>query len=208
MPKSLQVLNLFEDYNRMFPFNKTAAAGSRYRPLHFDHLLAQAIHEGSKNLRELTACFIFDAAEFFHRFLPLRMNCHPIILEIERSWDRLEVLTLTADCFSDVDHKFHCHENGDGDDEVVTLRISQLLLAAGRAASLMPKLKLMEIWDSTSNIARIFRYEVKDEENAAITWISNLDKPVDPLGRIQPSWLNGSLQLEASVSRLRTALGS
>ncbi|OIW34339.1 hypothetical protein CONLIGDRAFT_638710 [Coniochaeta ligniaria NRRL 30616] len=165
MPTSLEVLNLFEDHNRTFPFGQATAAGSRYRPFHLDHELGQALLTGSKNLRELTACFVLDAAEFFHRFFEHSIQIRPGIFNAEQSWARLERLTLTAEVFSITDHSS------------VSL-VHDLLFAAGTAAGLMPKLELMEIWDYAWNVARIFRYEVVDDDTVSVTWLSNLTEPL------------------------------
>lgn len=47
--------------------------------------------------------------------------------------------------------------------------VTRLLLAAGRAVESMPKLRIMEIWNTGPRYAYLFRYTL-NHHNATITW--------------------------------------
>ncbi|KAM5347728.1 hypothetical protein ACJ41O_007552 [Fusarium nematophilum] len=71
------------------------------------------------------------------------------------SWPRLEYLVL------------HMPRLGLINDNSV---IASVLSAASFAVSLMPKLRVMEIWDSRAETAAIFRYSNKGGDNPRLTW--------------------------------------
>jgi hypothetical protein len=97
----------------------------------------------------LSAAFVVDAVDFFASFKPtnnLNSNVIP--------WENLQYLALTSQLLHP--RKADRHING-------------MLIAAGRAAAFMPKLRGMEIWNGGGGHACVFRYRNYDGKTY-ISW--------------------------------------
>lgn len=144
LPSTLRQLYLYENANKFLHPGRVANRPS--------HSLSRALSQSSISLWVLSAAFLVEANVFFSRF---RSN---MLLDPDmKPWENLRVLGLTS-CL------LYPRERPS--------KINDLLTAAGRAACLMPKLELMELWNAAAGNVCIFRYKY----NAGvplITWSNN-----------------------------------
>lgn len=131
-----------------------------------DAAVTRALAEASLNLESLSASFIVDARYFFQARQPTWV------------WNKLVSLILTSRLlFPDESYK----------------AIGNLLQAAAGAATVMPVLNAMELWNGEKGLAGVFRYSVsEDGRSAAITWRGNWDLPLKP--QVVQSWKTVSLK--------------
>lgn len=154
IPHSLKMLSFFEEKGVKNP---------RFRLIPKDKLILDII-QATIHLEHLSICFFIEADEFFQA-LHFR-EANPEDPEPSpKGYEELTSLTLTSTRFkADMDEDWNL--------ELWIKDVGQLLLHAARAALRMPKLRLMEIWNSGRGTAAIFRYEVKDNGVAEISWQS------------------------------------
>ena len=101
-------------------------------------------------LAHINASYMFDAFWFLWPYHPC-FRGHPRL----REWTNLETLTLTS-----------CILTGRSPRE----RIDKLLRAAACAALQMPKLRVLEIWNSRQGRASFFRYTDSREDGPLLEW--------------------------------------
>lgn len=110
-----------------------------------DLRVSEAIAKASLKLEHLSASFIEDASHFFDA-----------ACETSCKWPNLTSLVLTSPSLTP-----------DGD--LVT--VYALLQAAATAASNMPKIRTMEIWNGRRGLAGLFRYQLTERDRpAVVTW--------------------------------------
>ncbi|KFZ04051.1 hypothetical protein V502_10450 [Pseudogymnoascus sp. VKM F-4520 (FW-2644)] len=150
IPSTLRELSIFEDFNKLL------------HPEHFKQLtnleqytkranpsLGKALSKSSRLLTRLSAAFLVDAVDFFASFGPTNNPNANVI-----PWQNLQLLALTSRLL----HPKTAYRN-----------INGMLIAAGRAAASMPKLRVMEIWNCGRRHACVFRYTNTDGK-ARISW--------------------------------------
>ena len=84
-------------------------------------------------------------------------------------------------------------------------RINNLLLAAGQAAALMPKLAVMEIWNGGEGYASLFRYS-NDAGKPKITWACNWGIDVQFDINVVHCWANLPTHGQHPYGNLTTAV--
>ncbi|KAI3337028.1 hypothetical protein HD806DRAFT_542763 [Xylariaceae sp. AK1471] len=140
-PSELKIITLFENFDE------------RYSPRCHDCDLiripdlsvSEAIAKASLKLEHLSASFIADASHFFD------VACKPSF-----KWPNLTSLVLTSQSLTP-------------DEDLVT--IYALLQAAATAASNMPQIRTMEIWNGRRGLAGLFRYRLTERHRpAVVTW--------------------------------------
>lgn len=112
--------------------------------------VAQSAREASRQAESFAVSYIVDAELFFEPYYQIRFS----LINEQNSWANLRYLALTS---------YALNERPDE-------RANQLILAAANAATLMPKLELMELWNAgkwrrTSILGHcefIFRFEVTE----------------------------------------------
>jgi hypothetical protein len=144
LPTTLRKFYIFEDFNKLLHPERSS---KRALPS-----LGTALSNSSRSLEILSAAFLVDAEGFFSDFWPTKQLNYDVI-----PWENLQKLALTS-------HLLYPH--------VKRWKISNLMMAAGRAAAFMPQLEIMEIWNGGEGHASVFRYE-KAAGQPQITWASN-----------------------------------
>ena len=142
-----------------------------------------SLSESSSSLENLSIAFLINAEDFFINFWPMKLQTSTII-----PWVNLRTLALTS--------RLLHPEIGRG-------KIKNLLIAAGRAAAFMPRLKVMEIWNGGEGHACLFRYS-NDGRTPQITWVSSWGPDVQFSDDVVSCWsalLNGQ-HLTTTVNRL------
>jgi len=114
--------------------------------------LGRALSNASRSLEILSAAFLVGAEGFFSDFWPTKQLNSNVI-----PWENLQKLALTS-------HLLSLH--------VKRRKISNLMMAAGRAAAFMPRLEIMEIWNGGEGHASVFRYDNVTGQ-PQIIWASN-----------------------------------
>lgn len=141
LPPTLRKLYVFEDFNEILNPERSTERPSR--------ALGRAFSAATRSLEHFSAAFLIDAKHFFEDFLPNKPQDPN-----EVPWKNLRYVVLTS-------YLLH-PKRGRG-------TIAKLLLAAAGAAALMPKLKIMEIWNGGEGHACIFRYSI-DRGRPKISW--------------------------------------
>ena len=100
----------------------------------------------------MSAAFLVDAKDFFITFWPTKLQTSNVV-----PWKNLQTLALTSRLLHP---------------EISRNKIKKLLIAAGRTAAFMPRLKVMEIWNGGKGHACVFRYS-NDPGTPQIIWASN-----------------------------------
>lgn len=170
LPPALQNLFVFEDSNKILSQEQSSKRVSRS--------LGKAFSKATRSLENFSATFIIDAADFFADFsanMPPEVDVAP--------WKNLRNLVLTSRLLHP---------------EIGRRKITNLLIAAGRAAAHMPKLESMEIWNGGEGQACIFRYD-KDADRPRITWLSNWGVHVQLHWGVIYAWDNGANTLTTAV---------
>jgi hypothetical protein len=134
---------IFEDFNNVLHPDRASKPA--------DPVLGITLSTSSRLLKNLSAAFLVDARDFFAGFWPTRTQ-YPN----EIPWENLQTLALTSRLLNS-NTRFS--------------KIRKLLVAAGRAAALMPKLKVMEIWNGGDGYICYFQY-INDSGRSRITWES------------------------------------
>ncbi|PTB47055.1 hypothetical protein M441DRAFT_64297 [Trichoderma asperellum CBS 433.97] len=117
--------------------------------------LGRMLLKVSLNLESLSGSFMVDAWDFFNTHDPS-----------SQKWPNLTSLVLTSQLLAP--DQSHQH-------------IMNMLKRAGLAATRMPKLKTMEIWNGREKLAALFKYELLGEDQPAIiTWKSTWDLILQP----------------------------
>lgn len=120
---------------------------------------SQTIAKTSLELEHLSASFVIDANHFFNAIKP------------EWNWPRLNSLTLTSQLLQ-------VHEDQE--------KINDMLEAAASTALKMLKLKTIEIWNGRIGSAALFRFQLKGENCAVITWKATWKFTLQP--RVIKAW--------------------
>ena len=121
---------------------------------------AHALVEASLGLEHLAASFVSDATHFFDACQKWNI------------WPRLESLALTSNVLNSQQKSFY---------------INDLLETNALVAMMMPRLKLMELWNGGAGFAGVFRYQLFENDcTAKITWRSTWDLPLEP--RVLKAW--------------------
>ncbi|KAF6810501.1 hypothetical protein CSOJ01_06313 [Colletotrichum sojae] len=154
IPPSLKKFSLFEEKGVKNP---------RFRLIPKDKLIKDLI-EATLHLEYFSICFFVDADDFLEA-LHFRDTNPENPKRPPKGYEELTTLTLTSTRFL-----AELSENWDLGLWVAGVR--ELLLLATAAALRMPKLRLMEIWNSGRGTVAIFRYEVVDDRLARISWQS------------------------------------
>jgi hypothetical protein len=84
-------------------------------------------------------------------------------------------------------------------------KINKLLMAAGRAAAFMPKLKVMETWNGSGGHACLFRYSNGAGE-PKLTWASNWGMNVQLHWNVVHCWANLPRHRQTPHGNLKTAI--
>ncbi|KAM5356659.1 hypothetical protein ACJ41O_003305 [Fusarium nematophilum] len=158
-PQTLRQVSLFEDFSTLLhPGLPDERA---------DVDLSRALSKHSRHLEHVSGAFLVDAEGFFQGFYP--SSPHPPDLT---PWANLQTLALTSPLLRPA---------------IYYGRIASLLMTAGRAAALMPRLRVMEIWNGGSGHATIFRYSILDG-TPTITWASNWGPNIVLGRRLKDCW--------------------
>ena len=147
---------LFEDFNETYAaaFQGTGSSLDADLVRTTDTVVAKALCKASLPLEHLSASFIVEASHFFEPS-PLTWT-----------WTKLRSLVMTSRLLV---------PNGDW------AAINHMLCAAAMAATRMPLLDTMQLWNGRKGIACVFSYHAsKDYWPARISWRSNWDLPLDP----------------------------
>ena len=163
MPQSLKSLTLFEDFreelmNRMGEWSEHLGDVDRFRRADPD--VGKALAKRSLELERVAVSFVADAKDFFKE-----CASRP-----EWTWTKLESLSLTSRLLGFAGH------SGTLPGRVTTPlqkekydKMNTMLLEASAVVKRMPRLKLLEIWDSRRWRTNLFRYEL-DSGTATVTW--------------------------------------
>lgn len=117
--------------------------------------LGRSLSKASLNFESLTGSFMVDACDFF--------NAHG---QSSQEWPNLTLLVLTSQLLTP---------------QQSPTDIMDMLQRAGLAATRMPKLRTMEIWNGRDKLAALFRYELLQEQRCAvITWKGTWDLILQP----------------------------
>ncbi|PNP42922.1 hypothetical protein TGAMA5MH_05668 [Trichoderma gamsii] len=117
--------------------------------------LGRFLSKASLNFESLTGSFMVDACDFF--------NAHD---QSSQEWPNLTLLVLTSQLLMP---------------QQSPTDIMDMLQRAGLAATRMPKLRTMEIWNGRDKLAALFRYELLQEQRyAVITWKGTWDLILQP----------------------------
>lgn len=112
------------------------------------------IAQASLGLEHLSVSHLIDASEFFQKLDPTWV------------WRNLTSIALTSWTLGPDEHH---------------AEISTLFKKAALAAMRMPRLKVMEVWNSEEGWACVFRYQVfGDRRPAALTWRANFNVHLEP----------------------------
>ncbi len=178
LPRTLRNLHLYEDSNQILHDGQNR---------HADPSLGVALSEASHDLEHLSAFFLIDAKDFFSKYLQQSDDddgawdvSRP---KNERPWTNLRTLALTSRFF----HWKHKPQ------------IKRLLVAAALAARSMPKLRVMEIWNSADNQACIFRYNRRGKQ-PEITWGSSWRTDLN-LTKVMKAWRRVDTKRELLVTK-------
>ena len=150
---SLRYLNIFEDHREFY----TSRATERLTTVD-DSRLAQHLAEASQDLDlvAVTLSYVVDAQDFFGEFAaPVPKHLSPKL--VSGQWRELTSLTLTSNLIRP---------------DSSPRPVSKLLLAAGRAAMKMPRLRVMEVYNGIG-VGRggSFRF-VASEDSSELVWES------------------------------------
>ena len=162
IPNRLKSLVLFEDHNDAYAtiFQRTHALDGEDPHRRLNAGVSRALAEASLDLESLSASFIVDASSFF------------LARQATWVWNKLVSLVLTSRLLVP-------HESQTAIDDV--------LQTAAAAAINMPRLNTMELWNSGTGLACVFRYQApKGYHPAAITWRGNWDLQIEP--QVIRSW--------------------
>ncbi|OHF02108.1 hypothetical protein CORC01_02687 [Colletotrichum orchidophilum] len=177
LPLSVKKLTIFHEEIRVPFFARSAP-----RRMVMEELIGSLV-QGALHLEHLALCFIIEADEFLSNTLEFR---------------NLTSLTLTSALFID--------RSADTDEAVERLmKTKKLLLLAAMAASRMPKLQLIEIWNGGDGQASVFCYKVGGER-AEVIWKSTQDELIVDADVLE-AWratarVHGRNELQCSVTRL------
>ncbi|KAK2777232.1 hypothetical protein CKAH01_12198 [Colletotrichum kahawae] len=151
VPASLETLAIFEEKG---PRN------GRFNLIPNDKL-TESVILGILHLKHLCLCFFINGDEFFQKLSRSDMTQRLS----GRGYQELTSLTLTS-----LRLKAKIDENWD----MLIWRggVTELLQMAAAATKLMPKLRLMEVWNGGDGNASVFRYEVSDDNKGEISWQS------------------------------------
>ncbi|KAF5007702.1 hypothetical protein FDECE_5950 [Fusarium decemcellulare] len=151
LPRTLQTLSLFEvfDEEHIAPLQKEAKA---YNSISIERKADPRVCEAlvSRNLRRtlslthLSVAFLIDARDFFQEIEPKTWNC-------------LQSLVLTSRILTQKAHK---------------TKVSSLLCDVGKAASSMPQLHTLALWNAKKGEACSFVYNKQDR---SVTWRGTWD---------------------------------
>lgn len=131
---NLRDLQIYEDIGRP---DRHVSDAVMCEELRREELLGENLCKASRHLRKLCVLHVLDAKDFLSPFWPKREDPN----ELEKpGWVNLEHLTLTSTGLYQPTWR-------------------DLIIAAGRAAKKMPRLKMMEIFTGGHGLACVFRYE-------------------------------------------------
>ncbi|KAM0520150.1 hypothetical protein ACHAPE_003429 [Trichoderma viride] len=123
--------------------------------------LGRTLSKASLNFESLSASFMVDACDFFNMYD-----------QYSQEWPNLASLVLTSQLLAP---------------QQSLTDIMDMLERAGLAATRMPKLKTMEIWNGREKLAALFKYELLQEQRSAIiTWKGTWDLVLQP--SVVESW--------------------
>lgn len=146
-------------------------------PLGIGRALANS--RARRHLTEFTACAQVDVMELLW---PYSRGEIPKAGSASRlKWDRLELLALNPRCFRST----HLSQR----------RLDRLICVAAASARNMPKLRVMELWGSSSDgAAYIFKYKV-EEDGPRITMTSGDLRPFELGNRSKMFWAEVVIRL-------------
>ncbi|EHK40691.1 uncharacterized protein TrAtP1_004022 [Trichoderma atroviride] len=141
----LKNLTIFENFNEKYA-ETFSIMDSRFKSIRTPSTaLSRILSKVSLNFESLSGSFMVDACEFF--------NAHG---QSSQEWPNLTLLVLTSQLLTPQ----QSHTD-----------IIDMLQRAGCAATRMPKLETMEIWNGRKKLAAHFKYELmKEDRSAIITW--------------------------------------
>ncbi|KAL7895681.1 hypothetical protein HDV63DRAFT_400986 [Trichoderma sp. SZMC 28014] len=117
--------------------------------------LGRLLSKASLNFEALSGSFMVDACDFFSK--------HD---QSSQEWPNLTSLVLTSQLLTPQQSR---------------VDIMDMLERAGLAATRMPKLKIMQVWNGRKGLAALFKYELLKEHRAAIiTWKGTWDLILQP----------------------------
>lgn len=149
LPASLKALSVFEE---------SGTRNSRFDLITKDKL-TEAVIMGTLHLKCLSLCFVINAEAFLDRI------CTGQPQQLNGGYKELTSLTLTS-------HSLKAEINEEWDMSLWLRGVRDLIYLAAMAAKRMPKLRLMEIWNSGDGTSSIFQYKKTDEDVFEISWKS------------------------------------
>ena len=138
--------------------------------------LSRAVAETSCQLDSLSVSFMVDADRIFDTRRP------------SWQWPNLESLALTSQLLAPDKRQ---------------AEIDQMLEAAAAAATRMPKLKTMEIWNGREGLASLFSYHAA-QAGSVITWTGTWELALQPT--VIQAWRKVSLRHGSRDYRVATKL--
>lgn len=147
----------------------------RERANNENHVGSQ-LARSTRNLEDLCISWNVDASDFF-RELPASTASLPDSPE-SGVWSNLERLSLT------------CSALQPGDTPLVLGKQRAVIQAACKAASKMPKLRFIQLWDCERGSGAIFQWTARDAagRRPAITFETTWTMPFEPEDEIFDSW--------------------
>jgi len=158
LPKTLQTLTIFEDFNEDYNIVHCFHYITREWPFPPELVktpnpsIGAALAYRSVGLERLFASYMVDANDFLKACKPNWM------------WDKLTALTLTSNLLP------LCNPQ--------PFAINQMLVNAGTAALRMPQLRKMVIWNGMKRNACAFRYQVT-ANSTTLGWCGTWDLELD-----------------------------
>ncbi|KAH0490083.1 hypothetical protein TgHK011_001567 [Trichoderma gracile] len=153
--EKLDKFTIFENSNQHYPLYFLGETRPAHAPT---SRLSQELARVSHGMKELSASFLVDAADFFSE---------------SSTWPSLSHLTLTSQLLAPT---------------TCPTQIMDLLQAAASAACHMPKLNVMEIWYGQEGLAALFKYEYLpgDLRQSVVTWRATWCMSIQP--RVIEAW--------------------
>ncbi|KAL7811157.1 hypothetical protein V8C26DRAFT_228152 [Trichoderma gracile] len=151
----LDKFTIFENSNQQYPLYFIGEIQPAHAPT---SRLSQELARVSHGMKELSASFLVDAADFFSE---------------SSTWPNLSHLTLTSQLLTPT---------------TCPTQIMDLLQAAASAACHMPKLNVMEIWYGQKGLAALFKYEYisGNSRQSVVTWRATWCMSIQP--RVIKAW--------------------
>ncbi|KAL1858867.1 hypothetical protein VTK73DRAFT_7783 [Phialemonium thermophilum] len=181
LPDTLKQLFLLEDDNSILHLRKN--------PPGPDQALSEALSRCSRKLEKLSAAHLVDARHFYADFWPA-VDLTPNLGSRRDPWMHLKTLILTSVCL----YSQNAPEWP-----------NRLLMAAGTAAYLMPRLEILELWMAGRSGACYFRYESDHKGRPKFTWRSNWEVDLVVAPEVLEVWRGVGRRMAGGELKIRIA---